>query len=140
MGLKLTRRHKSPNFYIRGTFLGVSVDESTGTDKRQIAKKLLERKEQELIALKTRSDSSDHTFSAAVISYIENGGERRFLNPLVTHFGDTILGKIDQTAVDKAARLLYPNSKHSTINRQLYTPMSAILRHASKRNMCAAPS
>ena len=37
MSLKLARRHSSPNWYLRGTIRGVTVDESTGVVDRKAA-------------------------------------------------------------------------------------------------------
>jgi integrase len=67
---------------------------------------------------------------------MEAGGERRFVGPLIEHFGTTPLSQIDQAAIDRAATKLYANAAKSTHNRQVHTPVSAILRHASARGMC----
>lgn len=61
---------------------------------------------------------------------------RRFLGALIDHFGTTPLAKIDQTAIDRAAKLLCPTSAASTVNRQIHTPVSAILKHAADRGWC----
>jgi integrase len=67
---------------------------------------------------------------------MEQGGERRFIKPLLDHFGGKPLSEIGQAEIDRAARLLYPGAKPATVNRQVYTPVSAILRHAHKRGLC----
>ncbi len=67
---------------------------------------------------------------------MEAGGERRFQPPLIKHFGTTPLAKIDQAAIDRAAKLLYPSATPATLNRQVYTPISAVLKFAAKRGMC----
>jgi integrase len=67
---------------------------------------------------------------------MEAGGERRFMAPLVAHFDTTPLARIDQTAIDRAAKKLYPKASASTLNRQVYTPISATLKHASARGLC----
>ena len=48
MPLKLVapRKGKSPNFTIRGSYLGVAVNKSSGTDKRSVARAILARLEQ----------------------------------------------------------------------------------------------
>jgi hypothetical protein len=45
MPLKLVppRKGKSPNWTIRGTYLGVYVDKSSGADKRSVARSRLEQ-------------------------------------------------------------------------------------------------
>jgi integrase len=49
------------------------------------------------------------------------------------HFGDTPLSQIDQAAIDGAAVAVYPSAGPATRNRQIYTPISAVLRHTGHR-------
>jgi integrase len=58
------------------------------------------------------------------------GGERRFLAPLIHCFGTMALSAIDQAAIDRAAAAIYPNGDAATRNRQVYTPISAVLKRA----------
>jgi integrase len=58
------------------------------------------------------------------------GGERRYLTRLIKHFGTRPLRQINQAAVEAAATLLYPTASPATQNRQAYSPISAILKHA----------
>jgi len=76
------------------------------------------------------------TFSQAALSYMENGGETRFLEPIVKHFGNTKLSAIGQDEIDQAARKLYPTHANASLIRQVYAPVCAILRHAAKRGWC----
>jgi len=62
------------------------------------------------------------------------------MKPLLLHFGSTKLSAIGQAELDRAARTLYPDRAPSTLNRQLYTPMSAVLHHAAKRGWCSVPA
>ena len=55
------------------------------------------------------------------------------------HFGETPLAKIDQAAVERGARKVYPDASAATINRQFFTPASAVLHHAAKRGWTASP-
>jgi hypothetical protein len=48
------------------------------------------------------------TFLEAAVSYMEAGGETRFLGPLIDHFGTTRLDEIDRSAIDGVARLSTP--------------------------------
>lgn len=54
------------------------------------------------------------TFAEAALSYQENGGNKRFLDKVIRHFGTTPLGKIDQDAIDQGARKVYPNASAAT--------------------------
>ncbi|MCL2430174.1 MAG: site-specific integrase [Alphaproteobacteria bacterium] len=76
------------------------------------------------------------TFAQAVLSYLEHGGSKRFLELVIEHFGTTPLVKIDQDAIDRGARKLYPNASGATRNRQFYTPVSAVMTHAARRGWC----
>lgn len=135
---------KTPNYYIRGTHIGQYVDESTRTSVKSIATKFLKDKREaiECGELQSRRQmKQEPTFLSAAISYMNAGGERRFIGEfdektgqwkpgLITHFGEKLLKEIDQAAIDDAATALYPLATAATRNRQVYTPVSAILRHA----------
>lgn len=136
MPLKLIKRHGSPNWYLRGTVRGVPVDESTRTDDEETAEAIKAKREWELTQGAVFGRRAVSTFLEAAVSYMEEGGERRFIQPLLKHFGATPLTKIDQGMIDRAAKVLHPGAKPSTVNRQVYTPISAVLRHAHKRGLC----
>jgi integrase len=131
MPLKLVppRAGKTPNFYIRGTYLGRYVDESTGTGERALARRILDGRKRD-IERGVVAGPGEPTFSAAAINYMNAGGEARFLTPLLRHFGSTPLSAIDQEAIDIAAAALYPHADAPTRNRQVYTPASAVLKRA----------
>jgi integrase len=130
MPLKLVppRAGKSPNFTVRGTYLGVYVERTTGTADRSKARQVLNgiKRDIEGGSFKSRKGL---TFAAAAIAYIRAGGDDRFIGPLNDHFGDTPADEIRQAEIDEAADKLYPGETAATRNRQVYTPMSAILKH-----------
>lgn len=136
MPLKLTRRHGSPYWYIRGTVRGITVDESTGLQDKEKAEELRAKREWEIIEHSVTGRRTDATFLAAAVSYLDCGGEARFVHRLIDHFGTRPLAEIGQAEVEAAARKLFPNAKSSTIVRQVFTPISAIMRHAAVRGMC----
>ena len=129
--LKLVRRHGSPNWYIRGTIAGQPVEESTRVADRDAARRILEIRAREILERRIDGPKATATFLEAAVAYMETITDRRFIAPLIDHFGDARLADIDQGAIDRAARILYPTAKPSTWNRQVYTPMSAILRHGA---------
>jgi integrase len=65
------------------------------------------------------------------------GGESRFLQPLIDRFGATELDKIDQEAADAAAAEIYPGCAQSTISRQIYTPLTAVINKSAEHKLCA---
>lgn len=134
MPLKLIppRKGKSPFFSVKGTYIGVRVDRSTKVSKRAVAVQILKKWEQD-IERGSYASPTDATFASTAISYMNLGGNRRFLKRLLEHFGDKPLKDIDQEAIDGAATALYPRSGGATRNRQVYTPVSAVLRHGGIR-------
>ncbi|AGS81037.1 integrase [Caulobacter phage Cr30] len=70
------------------------------------------------------------TFHEAAISYVEHGGEERYLRKLIEHFGNQDVSKITPMAVRNSVKIIFPNSSPATHNRQVITPMRAVLYHA----------
>ena len=138
MSLRLVRRPKSPYWIIRGTVRRVRVEESSGTDDKRIAEEIRAKREAKILAKSVYGRRATVTFAEAALSYLQAGGEKRFLESVIKHFGTTPLAKIDQDAIDQGARKLYPLVASSTCDRQFYTPTSAVLKHAAKRGWCSA--
>lgn len=134
--LKLVRRHGGKHWYIRGTLRGIAVDESTRTDDKKAAEMIRAQREWELLQSSVFGRKAVATFLEATVSYLKAGGEARYAKRLAEYFGTTPLAKIDQGAIDQAARVLCPDAAPSTINRQIHTPISAIRKHAARRGWC----
>lgn len=130
---------RSPNYRIRGTYLGQLVDQSTGTPERRVAAQALAKLKED-IELGRFTRRADLTFLDAANAYMEAGGERRFVGAydeetqrwsgLLAKLGATPVRAIDQALVDKVASELYPAATPATRNRQVHTVISAILKHA----------
>jgi hypothetical protein len=139
MPLDLKRRPKSPYWIIRGTLRGIRAEESTGTIDKRVAEEIRAKREAEILAQSVYGRRAIATFAAAALSYLEQGGSKRFTAPVIRHFGTTALARVDQDALDQGAKKLYPAASPSTRNRQFYAIASAILDHAAKRGWCAPP-
>jgi len=128
------RNARTKNFYIRGTYLGIAVDQSAGTDKQSVARKVKERIEGEIergaYGQRAERDTSSPTFLSAAVSYLEAGKSARHVEHLIDYFGETPAAEIDQAAIDKAAMTLHPNVTNASRNSYVHTPVSAILHHA----------
>ena len=127
--LKLKRRPESPNWQIEGVcpYTREFVRESTRTADRQQADAILtlrlnERRE---IALFGNSNGTK-AFAAAVIEYVKKTGNKRYVAPLLEHFGRTPMREIEDTSVTTFCDQVYPNAKASTLVRQVYGPLQAI--------------
>ena len=130
MPLKLyppDQKTRRASWRIRGTHMGVSVDRSAGTGERKVAAKILAKLKDE-IERGAYSTPGAITFASAAALYMRSGGEARFLEPLLLHFGETPLAAIDQRSIDEAAVSLYPTASPATRNRQVYSPVSAVLK------------
>ncbi|MCP1841289.1 integrase [Bradyrhizobium sp. USDA 4524] len=139
MPLQLKRRPKSPYWYIRGTLRGIRIEESTGTGDKRAADEILAKRSAEILSESIHGRSATATFAHAALSYLENGGKKRFTAKVIAYFGTTPLAQIDQDSLDRGARKLYPNAKPATVDRQFYAVVSAVLHHAAKRKWCPTP-
>ena len=140
MPLKLVKRHGSPFWYLRGSVRGVALDESTKTADRQQAEAIRAKREWEIVNRQLGGGRAVATFLEAAVSYMENGGEARYVQPLLNHFMTTPLSQIGQAEVEACARKLYPGLAPATINRKVFTPISAIMMHAAKRKLSDKPA
>lgn len=132
MPIKLVPPHqgtKSPYYYIRGSYLGKRVFQSTQTADRALAQRDLARVKKD-IENGRFSDRRGPTVDDAIASYLAAGGERSFIRPLLDHFRGMPLESVTQDAIDRAAEVLYPLGSPATRNRQVYTPLSAVLKRA----------
>jgi integrase len=144
MPLKLVppRPGKTPNYTIRGTYLRVYVERTTGTPDKQRAAQVLKDAKQSIERGEYRSEPETTveaprppTFADAALAYLRAGGEGKYISPIIEATGehalcDKPLTEIDQIAIDNAASALYPNAPATTTNRQFYTPVSAVLKRA----------
>jgi hypothetical protein len=81
------------------------------------------------------------TFARAVTNYVDTGGDARFLTPaLMTRLGLRQCSDIDDTVMVDLTRELYPDATPATVNRQLYTPVIAVLTMAAKGGHCQKPA
>jgi integrase len=140
MPLKLIepKAGRTPNWHIRGTYLGTYVNQSTGsTDGRFAAKKLREIKEK--IERGELRPTVGPTWDAAVMAYIQaNKGlisknTANFLDKLTVYWRETPLADMNQISVDACAATLYPKAGAATRNRQVYTPMMAVAAHVKHK-------
>lgn len=136
--LKPPRPGKTPYWSVRGTYLGRYVDRSTKACRRSDAVKIRRKWELEIERGEFRV-KGELTFADAALSYMQAGGERRFVKKLLLHFGRAPLPEIDQAAIDNAAAALYPKATPATRNRQVHTPVSAILKRAGATDPMKRP-
>ena len=101
--LKLVRRPNSPYWIVRGSVAGIRLEESTGTADKRLAEEIRAAREAGIHKKKIYGRAATATFAEAALSYLEGGGSKRFLLPIIDHFGTTPLAKIELAAIERAA-------------------------------------
>lgn len=137
--MPLTLFKRGNIWHVRGTIAGQRVRQSTGLGDKRKADLYRARLETQAIERHTLGRQATLTFSQAALTYLEAGGEGRFMAALLDYFGpEFLLSDIDSDAVNRAAKAIYPDSAPATINRQLITPLSAVLNLAAEQGLCPA--
>ena len=77
--------------------------------------------------------SVTYSFKDTALSYVEHGGEDRYLAPVVEYFGDRALASIAPFDIRQMALELYKDHSNSTRNRQGVTPARAVILHGYDR-------
>ncbi len=77
------------------------------------------------------------TFEQAALAYAEDGGETRFLLPVSEHFKGKLLRNITPNDIREASKVIYPNAKASTRNRQVVAPASAVINFGHQQGWCS---
>lgn len=76
------------------------------------------------------------TFAEAASSYVENGGQSKYLPRVVDYLGDRPIKDIVPFDIKRMALDLYPNTKNSTRNRHALTPARSVIIHGYERGWC----
>ena len=134
--LKLSKRGQT--WWVSGTINGQRIRESTGTTIQAIAEQYATTRELEAHKVQIFGEESVITFAAALNLYLDSGKSDRFLLPLLTEWGHKKIKDIKPGHVHDLCRKIYPNAGPATQNRQVITPVQAIINHAAKRGLCNA--
>jgi integrase len=140
MPLKLIppRPGKTPFWSVRGTYLGCYSNRSSGSCEKAYAQRFLAKVKRD-IESGVLSGKEVVGFAKAASAYVKAGGEGTYLDPLIRHFAATPLADITQVMIDDAAATLYPNATAATRNREVYTPISAVLKRAGDERKIKRP-
>ena len=81
-----------------------------------------------------KKPTSSILFHEAAARYVEaRGRNEQFLIKIVLEMEEMAISDIDQDYVDKLAARMYPRAKASTLNRCVYTPISAVLNAVASK-------
>jgi integrase len=132
--LELWRRGKI--WQVRGTIKipgqkrGKRVRESTGHARLADAEVYRDNLRKETLEKIHNGPAATATFATAVILYLEKGGEKRFLKPILERFGKLRLKEITADKVSAFALEHYAGLAPATVKRELYTPLNAVMKKA----------
>ena len=132
--LKLIKRTKI--WHITGSIRGVRYRETTGTSSLCHAEAILAKRQIEILDRATWGPKRIAGFAEAVTLYLQQGGEARFVHPLLARWGKWRIAEITQTDVVRAAHEIYPGRSAAYHIRAVFTPTSAILRCAARAGLC----
>ncbi|MBX3579937.1 MAG: tyrosine-type recombinase/integrase [Rhizobiaceae bacterium] len=150
MPLKLVppRPGKTPYYAVRGTHCGVYLDRSTKLAEERKARAILAKWREE-IERGELARPGEPTFLDAAVLYLKSGGDDRFLGDydeatgawsgIAGELGHLPIGAIDQGRIDATAVKLLPAGTPATRNRQVYTPIAAVLHHAGVERRLRRP-
>ncbi|MDW3210287.1 MAG: tyrosine-type recombinase/integrase [Reichenbachiella sp.] len=144
--LKIFKKPKSPNWYVRGTIHGQEIYESSGiphkglkTPSTQI-KDYRDRRISELREAYIYGKAYSATFLDAALNYLKAGGSPRYLGEykggewtgLIGRLGHFKIREIDQEQLNDLAHEMYGHCTPDTQNRQFWTPFIAVWKHNTK--------
>jgi integrase len=119
-------RFQKPDGTIERRLVEFSCGTSSKPEAREKAREFELKHEEELNRPPPPPEALN--FAQAAEQYLLNGNSGRFLPPILKEIGFRPLIEIDQSVMTALQQKLYPSAKPSTINRQLFTPVSAVLR------------
>jgi integrase len=131
MPLKVVKKGKV--WHITGRINGRRYRESTRTTNKETAESIRKERERDL---EDRAYNHTACFADAVSIYIEKGGERRFLKPIMDQFEAKRLKDMTPVEVSAFSVARYSHLAPLTIRRELYTPLNAVMRAGHKAGLC----
>lgn len=143
----LELKERDGRWYACGTVAGKRIRKSLGTRDKARAQELKALLEAREWKRHSYGDAAVRTFEEAATSYLEAGGDRRFVPPLLLRFKGRSLHSITPEDIKDAARTIYGTRvpkkgaspipfKNATRNRQAIVPAVAIINHAAERGWC----
>lgn len=132
----LTLKERGGIWYAYGTIGGKRVRESLGTRDKKAAQEALAQYEARLWKRHTYGEEAVRLFEEAAVSYMEDGGEGRFLPAIIKHFRGRKVGSIKPAELRSMASAIYPNAAPATKNRQAIIPARAVINHAHDMGWC----
>lgn len=137
-GLELDDLKSRGIWYAVGTVAGERIRKSLKTRDRKVAEELKAQLEARIWKRHTYGEEAVRLFEEAATSYMEQGGEKRYLTPIIKHFKGRAVGTIKPAELRAAAIKIYPLASSATRNRQAIVPARAVINHAHDLGWCGA--
>jgi len=132
--LNLYKRGKV--WWVDGKLNGERVRESTRETERDHAESYALRRTNEARKAAEFGPEAILTFGAATGFYLDAGKSDRYLKPIFNKWEHRLVREIKPGNVLDLARQLYPNAGPATRNRQVISPVQAIINHSAERGLC----
>lgn len=137
MPLSVKKRDGSDIWYVVGQVGGRRVNRSSRSTRKADAEALRERIQAEVWNRRILKAPEQLTFAKAYLLYATDGGNVRFLEPILKYFKDRPVHDITGIDVRAAAKKLYPKAGPATWNRQVITPTRAVINRCAEAGKCA---
>jgi integrase len=116
---------------------GKRVRRSLNTQDARIAEQKRAALETRLWRIEAFGVEAVITFAEAALSYLDAGGEDRYILTVSEKLGQLPLREITPELIRAAATEVYPKAAGATKNRQFITPARAVINHAHGRGWCS---
>lgn len=129
---ELYKRKGSDVWQYDFTVDGIRYRKSSKTSDKRLAEDIAIKHEDRVRRATVHGQEAILTFPEAVAEYLNDGKDGRFTAPLIRHFRKWKIKDITGPEIRKAAKILYPKASPATWNRQVITPMRAIINHVAE--------
>ncbi len=123
-------------WYAFGSIGGKRIRKSLGTRDKKRAREILAQFEATAWKRHTYGEEAVRLFEEAATSYMQQGGESRYLAPIIKYFKGRTIGTIKPAEIRSMALVLYPKHSPATRNRQAVIPARAVINHAHDLGWC----
>lgn len=131
------------HWWIRGTRPDNDryIRESLGTTDEAVALAKLEEiyreaRKRRILGPDAPKPEDELVFAKAVLEYPAGAAEARYLKAIVRRIGKRLVKEITPAFVRKLAKDMYPYASTDTWQRQVVTPIRAVINHAHDLGMC----
>jgi integrase len=125
-------------YHVDGTIGGKRTRRSLKTRDEETALKAKAALETRLWDRHQHGEEAVRTFGEAAASYMKQGGEWRFLAPVIKHFKGRLVASIKPAELRAMANVIYAGKAPATKNRQAIIPARAVIMHAHDMGWCGA--